>query len=701
MSALAIRTALACGDAACPCRAARAHVHCPVPTHGKGRGDRSPSLTVDDGEGGKVLVHCFAGCDQDAVIGALSSRGLWQGIVGDHTPPDVTATLQPLGVTLEAYAAAKQLPVDALRSFGLKDTTYAGHPAIRIPYVEDGRETAVRFRTALSGKDRFRWKVGARPTLYGLHRAALARERGYVVLVEGESDCHVAWYHDVPALGVPGASTFREARDARHLADVPVVYVVVEPDNGGESLVEALSRSSLRDQIRLVRLLGFKDLAELHVADPEAFDERWEVARASSVPLTIDLAERAQQQRIEAAEQAHALIHEPDILACFSADLRRLGVIGEERAAKLVFLSTVSRLLSRPVSIALKGPSSAGKSYTVEQTLRFFPADAFYALSGMSEHALAYGTEPLSHRMLVLYEAAGMSGEFASYLLRSLLSEGRVRYETVVKTAEGLEPRLVEREGPTGLIVTTTAISLHPENETRMLSIPLTDTSAQTAAILLALAGGTAQPIDFTAWHALHSWLAAGDARVTIPYATDLARLIPPVAVRLRRDFGALLNLIKAHALLHQGTREAQSDGQIVATMDDYLAVRALVADLVADGVGMTVSSTMRETVFAVAHLIADGEETTVTEVARELKLDKSSTQRRVRAAIDRGFVQNLEDRRGRPARLVLGDAMPEERELLPSVERLQGCSASGGDSHLVPLPIAVAAHASVEEFDL
>jgi hypothetical protein len=62
-----------------------------------------------------------------------------------------------------------------------------------------------------------------------------------------------------------------------------------------------------------------------------------------------------------------------------------------------------------------------------------------------------------------------MASDFATYLIRSLLSEGRLRYETVEKNKEGLVPRLIEREGPTGLIVTTTSLRLHPENETRML----------------------------------------------------------------------------------------------------------------------------------------------------------------------------------------------------------------------------------------
>ncbi len=88
----------------------------------------------------------------------------------------------------------------------------------------------------------------------------------------------------------------------------------------------------------------------------------------------------------------------------------------------------------------------------------------------MSEHALAYSTEPLKHRHVIIYEAVGLESDFASYLMRSLLSEGRIIYETVEKTKDGLVSRRIEREGPTGLIVTTTKERLHPENETVSLS---------------------------------------------------------------------------------------------------------------------------------------------------------------------------------------------------------------------------------------
>ena len=83
------------------------------------------------------------------------------------------------------------------------------------------------------------------------------------------------------------------------------------------------------------------------------------------------------------------------------------------------------------------------------------------------------------HRIIVLYEAAGLTGDFGTYLVRSLLSEGRICYETVEKTKDGLKARRIEREGPTGLITTTTAVGLHPENETRLLSVNVTDTPSR------------------------------------------------------------------------------------------------------------------------------------------------------------------------------------------------------------------------------
>jgi hypothetical protein len=50
-------------------------VPCPLASHGKGRGDRNPSLHIGDGCQ-RLLVYCFAGCNARDVLYELRRRGL-------------------------------------------------------------------------------------------------------------------------------------------------------------------------------------------------------------------------------------------------------------------------------------------------------------------------------------------------------------------------------------------------------------------------------------------------------------------------------------------------------------------------------------------------------------------------------------------------------------------------------------------------
>jgi hypothetical protein len=654
--------------------------------------DREPSLSVTEGDDGRALLKCFAGCATEDIVAelGLEMKDLFERRNGSAvvnrkkflgTLPKTTATAQPCN--LKNYAEAKGLPVEFLQKHGLRDQKYQGQPAVRISYRGvDGSEEAVRYRIALKkseeGDDRFRWRTDSKARLYGLWRLENIRKAGYVVLVEGESDAQTLWYYRIPALGLPGATNWK-AEFAAKLEGIERIYVVIEPDQGGETLRETLGASGIRDRLYLVDLGEHKDASGLYLSDRENFKDRF----FSALKEAESWKDRRRAELETASRRAWSackdLVLVPNILERFAMDLARSGVAGESRVAKLLYLAVTSRFLERPVSVAVKGPSSGGKSYLTERVLEFFPESSYYALTAMSEHALAYSDEPLMHRFLVIYEAAGMNSDFQTYLIRSLLSEGKVRYETVEKTSEGIKPRLIERAGPTGLIITTTLTRLHPENETRMMSLAVTDTRQQTRDIMAALAseaGG--DPPDLKTWHSLQEWLVAAEHRVSVSYAEELADAIPPVAVRLRRDFGALLNLIRAHAILHQASRERADDGRIVATLEDYARVRELVADLVSEGIEATVPATVRETVEMVKGLRDETEkDVTIAALAQELDLDKSAAWRRVRSAMDRGYLENQEDGKGRPAKLVLGDDLPDDIEILPAPERLQGCTVA------------------------
>lgn len=100
--------------------------HCPVKGHGKGRGDRRPSLGVSDGDKG-LVVHCFAGCTSTAVLAALRSLSptgqlpkRLSGLDNRRTPKTTSdyvrrlwrASADPLGTPVAVFLRERGLPPD-------------------------------------------------------------------------------------------------------------------------------------------------------------------------------------------------------------------------------------------------------------------------------------------------------------------------------------------------------------------------------------------------------------------------------------------------------------------------------------------------------------------------------------------------------------------------------------------------------------
>ena len=615
---------------------------CPV------HADHNPSLRVWTDDDGRLAWNCYAGCDHAAVGVAL-------GIESGHAPGDDYPT------TYKPKDAPEALPIIA--KYRYVDESGAWLYTVG----RTGRKDFPVWRPDADAETGIAWGLGdSRRVLYNLAEVMRAVGAGEPVwITEGEKDADALRRAGVAATCNPhGAGKWRD--DYTESLRGALVTIVADKDEPGRKHARQVADSlqGVARQVFIVEAKEGKDAAD-HLAAGYGVDQ-FVIVDDVRPPISLPPNDTATVPPVEAPELASC----PDILAAFAAVVTGRGVVGEDRFAKVVYLALTSRVLPRPVSVAAKGPSSAGKSFVVERTVDFFPTAAYYALSSMSEHALAYSDEPLAHRFLILYEAAGLESDFASYLLRSLLSEGRIRYETVEKIkGQGMVPRLIEREGPTGLIVTTTQVSLHPENETRLLSVPANDTAEQTKAVIrmIACEDSCTGDDELFEWRQLQAWIAGQHNAVTVPYAVDLAELVPPVAVRLRRDFTTVLSLIKAHAILHQRTRACDDAGRILATVDDYAVVRGLVADLVADEVGATVPRTTAETVGAVSELLAEHEHgVTYIQLGERLSLDKSAARRRAAVAITGGYLKNLETRRGQPAKLVIGEPLPGEIAILP-----------------------------------
>jgi hypothetical protein len=221
-------------------------VLCPV------HGDRNPSLGVDlrqNGKGPKIVLNCRSqSCEYQEILDSVGLK-----------PGDLYYTMngKPSGCTVARYAAAKGLPEDFLRSdaVALEDAQWWGVDAVEIPYAdEEGEYVLGRYRVSLTGDKKVVSQKGTKTIPYGLNRLDDAREAGYVLLVEGESDCPSAWHRGLPALGIPGAKNWK-AEWAAHLEGIATILVVVEPDGGGRELWEKVSATeALRGRLERLEL---------------------------------------------------------------------------------------------------------------------------------------------------------------------------------------------------------------------------------------------------------------------------------------------------------------------------------------------------------------------------------------------------------------------------------------------------------------
>ena len=370
------------------------------PAHDDGKN----SLSVAEGKDGRVLLKCFAGCDVDDIVDAI---GLEMQDLFPSRTKRIAKERNTAGLTLKEYANRKGLPVDFLRKLGVDEIYLQGKPVVRMPYM-DANSTVIstRMRVSMDDEPRLIWKTGSKLFLYGLWRLQTS-EAKYICLVEGESDCHTLWLHRFPALGLPGAATWKEEW-AEHLDRFERIYILIEPDTGGESVLKWLQTSKIRERARLIHIQGAKDPSGLYLSNPRQFTKVWKAAMKNAVPWVDAEAAEKKSTRRAAWKKCKGIASREDILSGLVEELERRGVVGEARAAKLLYLALTSRVLKRPVSAVITGPSSAGKSFIVERTLDLFPRTAYYDLTAMSERALIYSTEPLSHRFLVLYEGAAL-----------------------------------------------------------------------------------------------------------------------------------------------------------------------------------------------------------------------------------------------------------------------------------------------------
>lgn len=364
------------------------------------------------------------------------------------------------------------------------------------------------------------------------------------------------------------------------------------------------------------------------------------------------------------------LLEDPAILHRAIHAIEDMGVVGERKNIGLLHLQFRSRILKRPINIEVNSPSSSGKTYIVTSVAALENGEAYYELTASSEKALIYLEESLEHRILYIQEPEGLAQGAGYAAIKSLVWEGRLKYDTVVKEDGEIVGKHIEKDGPTGLIVTSTR-QLEDQISNRMLRVELDASKEQTRCILEEIAkqesGVQTTTVDLKQWRAL-SHVLGEPSQVDILFALFLAHHISTSALRMRRDFTHLLTLIKASAVEYQYQRARSADNHILATVADYAHVHSLVDEVFQAAQEEGITKLDRDMVAGVEHLTSEnGQSIGQSKIRDHLKLSKSQVSYRVNRLLKLGYLTNSEKRKGYTHQLLPGAPLPEKVPALPS----------------------------------
>jgi hypothetical protein len=393
-----------------------------------------------------------------------------------------------------------------------------------------------------------------------------------------------------------------------------------------------------------------------------------------------DNAELLSQMPPDVVQEAEAMLADSHLIQRIIDDVDALGVAGERELTATIYLIGISRLLDRPLSAIVQGPSSSGKSYMIEKVASLFPPEAVIHATQMTPQAL-FHMKPgsLSHRFVVAGERSRIEDDEraeATRALREMISSGKLSKLMPTKVGGLIETVQIKQDGPIAYVESTTLARVFDEDANRSLLLHTDERPEQTRRIVNTLANAfsgahSGVPIDriIQVHYALQRLLR--QQAVVIPFAERIGELFTGVKVEVRRAFPHLMRMIQAITLLHQRQRETDDDGRLVAIAEDYQLARHLLARPMAKLLGEGISDPARR-FYERLETWVDTEATfTTAEVKKHESNCKSSVYGWLQELHDAGVVELIEERRGsRPAKWRLTGHPPDDsaNAVLPTV---------------------------------
>jgi hypothetical protein len=288
----------------------------------------------------------------------------------------------------------------------------------------------------------------------------------------------------------------------------------------------------------------------------------------------------AERKRVE--KEARKLLRSARFFNEFLLAIKKVGLVGEEPNALVLYIVVTSRLLRRPLNAFVKGRSSSGKNWLVRCILHLLSHRAVAEITSASDMAWNYSRQDFCHKVVYLQERNDAAGTV--HPVRLLISEGKL-VRIVPRWSHGkiVTKRHVAR-GPVASISTTTKNRLEIDDETRHISLWVDESAQQTRKIVKTY---TKAPERLTrdelrAWRAVQRVLEERiEAEISFPHwFEEVADRLFVGDLRVRRYYPAFVDACRTVCLIRsfQTHRKRSKHGRLKVDFADF-AITAVIFD--------------------------------------------------------------------------------------------------------------------------
>jgi len=283
------------------------------------------------------------------------------------------------------------------------------------------------------------------------------------------------------------------------------------------------------------KITGAASIKSVSLLINEAYEQMNEIESVSD-EADIDAPHDPEIQAL-----ADQIASNPSLLKNRIDIVNQLGVIGERKNIGLYMVAMDSCLLpmgragSEALALKNSGHYGAGKSYPLFMCLKLYPQSAYHLISSGSDKSLYSMKEGLKHKALILAEALtlesrGNRDNELAYGIRTLVSEGHLKYQYTGFKDKKRVTIIKKVEGPTSLITTTIKGKLEDQLDDRMITIHPNTSAEQTQDIISRtadLASGNGDQVEdktIKAWQYYYESLES--VEVVVPFAKDISDFI-------------------------------------------------------------------------------------------------------------------------------------------------------------------------------